>query len=144
MSNYRVIVCGVKPGRTVDEVVEALSRVSMKPTATLRAVLDGRRVVVKRTPEVSRAARYKRILSEMGCVCTIEADVAASSPDTGVPAITVNFTATVDGRQQPSPAMREFVYPSRPKRWLLTRARVWMLMAVLMLVAWQGYATLVR
>lgn len=107
---YRVVVRGIKPEQPVDQVVEALSRLSKTPPAALRLLLDGRKVVFKRTSDVHRAAAYKRTLDMIGCVCSIEPEAPLADPD--APAFTVNFrTAEI------TPAHgrgREFQFAKRP------------------------------
>jgi hypothetical protein len=146
MSNYRVIVRGVKPGRTIDEVVESLSKLSLKSPAVLREVLDGRRVIVKRTFEVKKAATYQRTLSKIGCVCTIEADDAVrSGGDTTAPAITVNVTSALENRAVLPSMGREFVYAKAPPlvglRGTLQfiRMREFGLVVLLLVVLYYGY-----
>jgi hypothetical protein len=145
MSNYRVIVCGVRPGKTIDEVVDALSRVSMKPPATLRALLDGRRVIVKRTTEVSKAAKYRLAFTKLGCICSIEADGETPAPTNAVTAaITMNVTSTVDQRWRPLSAVRDFQYAQVPKLGLTGVARVLrlrecLLAGLLLFLVYHGY-----
>jgi len=144
MANYRIIVNGVQPGRSVDEVAAALSRMSMKSPAFLRQLLDGRKVVIKRTFEVQKAVKYRRALEKIGCVCTIEADM--SQPD--APAITVDFTNSPDSpdiRRE----VREIEYASKPRAdWRslgkYLGAGEWILIGVLLLAGvYYGYRALV-
>jgi hypothetical protein len=144
MSNYRVIVRGIKPDRTIDEVVESLSKLSLKSPALLRELLDGRRVIVKRTNEVKKAAKYQRALAKIGCVCTIEADDAVRSDTTTAAAITLNVTSALDNRSVLPGAGREFTYAKRPPlgvRGILRvmRVREWGLVAALLVVLYYGY-----
>jgi hypothetical protein len=132
MANYRIIVSGVQPGRSVDEVVAALSKMSMKSPAFLRQLLDGRKVVIKRTFEVQKAVKYRRALEKIGCVCTIEADMTAPEG----PAITVDFTNSPD-RDIPT-APREIEYASKPRfNWQSWRKYLgtgeWIIISVLLL-----------
>ena len=143
MANYRIIVNGVKPGRSVDEVVEALSRMSMKSPAFLRQLLDGRRVVIKRTFEVQKAVKYRRALEKIGCVCTIEADMTAPE----APAITVDFTNSPDSPDIQR-EVREIEYASKPGGWRglgkYLGVGEWVLIGVLLLsAAYYGYKALV-
>jgi hypothetical protein len=144
VANYRIIVNGVQPGRSVDEVVEALSRMSMKSPAFLHQLLDGRKVVIKRTFEVQKAVKYRRALEKIGCVCTIEADMTAPE----APAITVDFTNSPDSpdiRRE----VREIEYANKPRMdWRRLRSYLgpgeWILIGVLLLFAvYYGYKALV-
>lgn len=107
---YLVVVRGIKPELPVDQVVDAVSRLSKKPQTALRQLLDGRRVVFKRTQDVQKAAAYKRTLDMIGCVCSIETDTPPPDPD--APAFTVNFrTAEITS---PHGQGREFQFAQRP------------------------------
>lgn len=143
MPNYRIVVCGVMSGRSVDDVAESLAKMSLKPSATLRSLLDGRRVVIKRTFEVQKAAQYKRTLESIGCVCLIEAD-ASAPPDPSVPAITVNFTTGTDNPTLPHNTVREYVYAKTPRLGIreifrILRIKEWIAVAVLLLALYHGY-----
>ena len=136
---YRVVVRGIKPEQPVDQVVDAVSRLSKRPPAALRLLLDGRKVVFKRTHDIQKAAAYKRTLDMIGCVCTIEPE--APLPDPDAPAFTVNFrTAEIipaHGRG------REFQFAQRPSvRELLVaylRANHVTLTIALVLALYLGY-----
>lgn len=75
----------------------------------MRLLLDGRKVVFKRTFDVQKAAMYKRTLDMIGCVCAIEPE---APPDPDAPAFTVNFrTAEITSAFGPG---REFHFAKRP------------------------------
>jgi hypothetical protein len=88
VSNYRILLRGVKPGRSVDEVVRALTRYSRKSPEQLRTLLtSGKPMVAKRTGLAQQATQYKLLLDKLGCDCLIEAEItgpADSSRTTSV------------------------------------------------------------
>ncbi|GEM_PF-3847254 len=148
MSNYRIILCGVIAGRSIDEVAVALSGMSKKTPAALRPLLDGRRVVIKRTYEVNKAVRYKRALQKIGCVCVIEAE-APSSADAPASAITVNFTTSMGSGEQKQAAVREYDYPKKPNPGLremmgLLRIKEWIVLGALLTALYYGYKIFVE
>ena len=108
---YRVVVRGIKPGHSLDEVVEALSRLLKMRPAMLRLALDGRKMVFMRTTDVQRAAAHRRTLEMMGCACSVETERPAPPPADDQ-AFTVNFaTAAID----PAPG-RNFQFAQPPTR----------------------------
>lgn len=109
---YRVVVRGIKPEHSVDQVVDVLSRLVKKPPAILRPLLDGRKTVFMRTSDPQRAAAYRRTLEMLGCVCSVE--TKGSPPpratDANDQAFTVNFaTAMITPAQG-----RDFQFVQRP------------------------------
>jgi len=78
VSNYRVLLRGIKPGRSVDEVVRALAPYSKKSPEQLRALLtSGKHMVAKRTALAQHATQYKLLLDKLGCDCLIEAEITS-------------------------------------------------------------------
>jgi hypothetical protein len=76
VSNYRILLRGVKPGRSVDEVVRELARFSRKSPEQLRALfVGGKPMVAKRTALAQQATKYKLLLDKCGCDCIIEAEI---------------------------------------------------------------------
>ena len=110
----------------------------------LRPLLDGRKVVVKRTDDMGKAAKYKHALKNIGCVAVIEADDLEPS---NTSAITVNLTATVNGGEPAATVAREFQFAKRPPRSLfgptgLIRAGGWTAALILVMVCYVGYRVL--
>ena len=120
MSNYKLVVRGVVSGRSVDEVAEALARMSKRPANELRSLLKSRPMVVKRTAEVEKAVRYKKALEQIGCECMIEAEIkpnsSTASPapaDPSMASISVNVTSAFIAANTPT-GPRQFDYAHYP------------------------------
>lgn len=80
VSNYRIVVRGIKPGRSVDQIVLSLARYSKKSTPQLRALLtSGKTIVAKRTALAQQAMQYKQFLDKLGCDCLVEAEITGRS-----------------------------------------------------------------
>lgn len=95
VSNYRILLRGVKPGRSIEEVVTALARYSKKPPDALRSLLrSGKPLVAKRTTEAQQATRYKLLLEKLGCDCLIEAEITerADSANTTSVLVTESYS----------------------------------------------------
>lgn len=97
MSNYRIILRGTQPGRSVDEVADALARYSKKSPDKLRELLgSGKHMVAKRTDVAQQAAHYKLLLEKLGCDCFIEAEMTKPTEQHHTTSVLV--TDTVDAR----------------------------------------------
>ena len=102
MSNYRVMLRGIKPGRSVDDVVAALARYSRKSPVQLRALLtSGKPMVAKRTALAQQATQYKLLLDKLGCNCVIDAEIT-SAVDDSPHATSVLVTDVADSSYQGS------------------------------------------
>jgi hypothetical protein len=112
VSNYRIVIHGVRPGYSTEQVAQQLARFSKKPPATLRSLLSSNRpLLAKRTPDMQPALRYKQLLEQLGCDCKIEAEItrepSASNTNNATTSLT-DFTTSPSGSALP-PA-REFQY----------------------------------
>ncbi len=94
MSNYRILLRGVKPGRSVDEVVQALARYSKKSPEQLRALLtSGKPMVAKRTAIAQHATQYKLLLDKLGCDCLIDAEITTRADSSHTTSVLVTDVA---------------------------------------------------
>lgn len=100
VSNYRILLRGVKPGRSIDEVVSALARYSKKSPDQLRVLLtSGKSMVAKRTALAQQATQYKMLLDKLGCDCVIDAEITkgADSPNNTSVLVTDVADASYEG-----------------------------------------------
>jgi hypothetical protein len=94
VSNYRILLRGVKPGRSADQVALALARYSKKTPEQLRALFaSGKHMVAKRTALAQEATKYKLLLDKLGCDCLIEAEITNPAEATGNTSVLVTDVA---------------------------------------------------
>lgn len=94
MSNYRIVLRGVKPGRSIDGVAQALGRYSKKAPEKLHALLtSGKSIVAKRTALAQQAMHYKRLLDKLGCDCFIEAEITGPADSSNITSVLVTDVA---------------------------------------------------
>jgi hypothetical protein len=112
VSNYKIVVRGVAENKSADQVAEALAKMSLKPASVFKSLLVSGGLVVKRTGEVQKAVRYKKVLEQIGCICVIEAEITPAGDQTA-PSATVNLTASYDANANIANP-REFQYANYP------------------------------
>lgn len=143
MSNYRIILRGIKPGRSVDEVVNALARYSKKPPEKLRALLtSGKPMVAKRTALGQQATQYKLLLEKLGCDCIIEAEITNRPDSPNNTSVLVTDVADSDERT-PRRGVT-YVQSTRAQEFMETIGRVFrpgriLLLVILLVVLYFGW-----
>lgn len=112
MSNYRIVLRGIKPGQSVAQVADALARYSKKSPDKLRALLgSGKYMVAKRTTVAQQATQYKLLLERLGCDCVIEAEITRPEDSTHTTSVLVTDIAD-DANATPRRGIN-YVQPTR-------------------------------
>ena len=148
VSNYRIVLRGTKPGRSVDEVAQALARYSKKSPEKLRALLSsGKHMVAKRTTQAQQATQYKLLLEKLGCDCMIEAEL--TEPTDSVNVTSVLVTDVADAYSDEAAPRRGVTYAQRSRFSELMesigrvfRPSVLLVLAILLAVLYFGWQQL--
>jgi len=70
--SYRVVIRGVLPGFTMEQVIDHLSPLFKVTADTLRPQLQTQNFVAKGGVDLQTAAKYEKLLRQHGCVCVVE------------------------------------------------------------------------
>jgi hypothetical protein len=115
VSNYRIVIRGVLPGHSAEQVAAALARFSKKSPEKLQALLmSGKDLLAKRTPDMQPALRYKQMLEKMGCACHINAEITERTNNDVSENIVTSLTNLTMSRPSGTAAPRDFKYQRAP------------------------------
>jgi hypothetical protein len=77
-ASFQVALTGLIDGHAADDVAHRLALLFKQPPERMRAILDGKRRVLKRGLSEAAARRYVAALQAAGCTCVVSEDLVAT------------------------------------------------------------------